>query len=65
MPAEELEWLATTAFNHAVDCYTARQDERSRQWASKALNLAHYCDDHGGLEGLLHEKLLSLRFDAK
>ena len=64
MPTEELEWLATTAFNHSVDCYTLRQDEKSKKWASKALKIAQHCKDGGILEGMLHKNQLSLRFDA-
>jgi hypothetical protein len=61
---EELEWMATTAFNHSVDCYSTNQDELSKQWASKALSLAHYYLDGGRLEKILQEKYLTLRFDT-
>ncbi|KAJ9649388.1 sporulation-specific protein 22 [Coniosporium tulheliwenetii] len=39
-PQEELEWLAATAFNKAVDFYCVDDDARCRLWAEKALNLA-------------------------
>lgn len=39
-PGDELEWLASTAFNHAVDLYCAGQVEQCREWAERALNLA-------------------------
>ncbi|KAK0732676.1 meiosis protein SPO22/ZIP4 like-domain-containing protein [Apiosordaria backusii] len=55
-PEEELEWMAATAFNHAIDCYSAHEMERSREWAMKAIKLAGYCQDDGGLEGTLRAK---------
>lgn len=39
-PTEELEWLATTSFNRAVDFYCAGDDGSCRIWAEKALGLA-------------------------
>ena len=39
-PAEELEWLATTTFNKAVDFYCASQSAECRRWAEKALSIA-------------------------
>lgn len=62
-PEEELEWMATTAFNHAIDCYSAHQADRAKEWAAKAINLAHYCPD-GGLEDILQDKYLRLSFDG-
>lgn len=55
-PAEELEWLATTGFNHAVDLFAMRQDEQCKRWALIAISLAHYCGDGGRLESTLYEK---------
>ncbi len=65
MPREETEWLATTAFNHAVDCYFAKQDEVCKKWAFKAFELAHLVADGGRLEEVLHERFMRLRFDVK
>ncbi|KAK4157665.1 meiosis protein SPO22/ZIP4 like-domain-containing protein [Chaetomidium leptoderma] len=62
-PEEELEWMATTSFNHAIDCYSAQEIERAKEWATKAINLAHYCHD-GGLEEILQNKYLRLSFDG-
>ncbi|KAL2135925.1 hypothetical protein VTI74DRAFT_6308 [Chaetomium olivicolor] len=62
-PEEELEWMATTAFNHAIDCYSAHEIERAKEWATKAINLAHYCND-GRLEEILQSKYLRLSFDG-
>ncbi|KAH7351006.1 meiosis protein SPO22/ZIP4 like-domain-containing protein [Rhexocercosporidium sp. MPI-PUGE-AT-0058] len=63
-PADELEWMATTAFNRAVDFYCAGDDEIAKDWAGKALNIAQYCSDEGSLERLLHSKLLELKFGS-
>ncbi|KAK4133190.1 SPO22-domain-containing protein [Trichocladium antarcticum] len=63
-PEEEIEWMATTAFNHAIDCYSAHETERSKEWAGKAINLAHYCSDPR-LEEILQDKYLRLSFDKE
>ncbi|KAK4204676.1 meiosis protein SPO22/ZIP4 like-domain-containing protein, partial [Triangularia verruculosa] len=55
-PEEELEWMAATAFNHAIDCYGANERERAKEWAGKAIKMAGFCRDGGGLEGLLKGK---------
>ena len=59
-PGEEVEWLATTAYNHALDCYGALLDDKAREWASKAVALAHYCNDGGTLTGMMHAKLAEM-----
>ncbi|KAK0108931.1 hypothetical protein ONS96_002768 [Cadophora gregata f. sp. sojae] len=63
-PSEECEWMATTAFNRAVDLYCAGDDQNAKDWADKALNIAQYCLDEGNLERLLQSKLLELNFSA-
>ncbi|KAG9232181.1 meiosis protein SPO22/ZIP4 like-domain-containing protein [Amylocarpus encephaloides] len=60
-PSEELDWMATRAFNHAVDLYCLDQDDACRNWASKALNIAHFCNDNGALEAFLRERFAVLR----
>ena len=62
-PEEELEWIATTSFNHAIDCYSTHDIDRAKDWATKAINLAHYCHDKQ-LEGILQNKYLRLRFEG-
>ncbi len=47
-PPEELEWLATTAFNRAVDFYCASDDDGCKRWAEKALTLAGLLDQSAG-----------------
>lgn len=61
-PEEELEWLATTAFNRAVDFYLESADRESRQWAEKALDLATVMRD-GGLKRVLRSKAEELEWD--
>jgi hypothetical protein len=62
-PTEELDWIATKAFNHAVDLYLGQQEEACKVWASKAINVAHFVDDRGNLEQFLQEKLAGLLLD--
>lgn len=54
--------MATTAFNHAIDCYSAHEAERAKGWATKAINLAHYCKDRR-LEEILQSRYLRLSFN--
>ncbi|KAL8780846.1 MAG: hypothetical protein Q9194_000700 [Teloschistes cf. exilis] len=44
-PTEELEWVATTAFNRAVEFYSTSQDKTCRRWAEKAISLAELNND--------------------
>lgn len=39
-PAEELEWLATTLFNLAVDFFVDENDDGAKQWSRKAVEVA-------------------------
>ena len=59
-PSTELEWLATTSFNHAVDYYVQENDDLCRMWAEKALTLADWAEDGGGLKNVLMEKYKGL-----
>jgi hypothetical protein len=61
-PAEELEWIATTSFNRAIDFYCATDDEACKNWAGKAITIASFCPDDGALQNLLQEKLLGLNW---
>jgi hypothetical protein len=74
-PSEELEWLASTAFNHAVDLWFAgvedqangqeEGNEQARVWAEKALMLAGSVGGVGdGMQGLhkvLRDKWMKLK----
>lgn len=57
-PTEEVEWIASTAYNHSIDLWCRDQAEACRWWATKAISLAHYSDDGGQLEARLHESYL-------
>ena len=59
-PTEELEWLATTTFNRAIDFYCSSQDGECRRWAERALTLESLCNDGGALHGVLQEKFQNL-----
>ncbi|KAK6429054.1 sporulation-specific protein 22 [Oleoguttula sp. CCFEE 5521] len=59
-PEEELQWLATTAFNRAVDLLASDERKEAEGWVSGALNLARYADD----SGLLHKHLTRNRDEA-
>ncbi|KAF6237882.1 hypothetical protein HO173_004083 [Letharia columbiana] len=59
-PPEELEWLATTTFNRAIDFYCTSQDVPCRLWAEKALALSNLCEDGGALHEVLQQKYQGL-----
>ncbi|KPI44836.1 uncharacterized protein AB675_2353 [Cyphellophora attinorum] len=54
-PADELQWLATTLFNLAVDLHFANQPDLASQWARGAIELADilalYLDGKSGGSG--------------
>jgi hypothetical protein len=54
-PKEELEWLATTIFNLAVDLYVAEKDDAGQEMAARSLLFATVMEDKG-LEGMLRDK---------
>lgn len=62
-PDDELEYLATTAFNKAIDYYCIEDDESCKRWAEKAIEVATFLRDGGALAGLMQERLLGLNFD--
>ncbi|KAL8643064.1 MAG: hypothetical protein Q9228_000303 [Teloschistes exilis] len=62
-PTEELEWVATTAFNRAVEFYSTSQDKTCRRWAEKAISLAELNNDGGLLHQLLQSKYMDLAWD--
>lgn len=55
-PGEELEWLATTIFNLAVDLYLAEKDDSGKQMAGRSLLFATAMEDRG-LEVILRDKM--------
>jgi hypothetical protein len=60
-PPTELEWLATSAFNHGVDYYVQENDKECKKWAEQAFVLAQWLEDDGALRDLLMEKCASLK----
>lgn len=52
-PEDELQWLATTAFNKAVDLLAAEERQAAEQWMEAALDLARYAADNGSMHALL------------
>jgi hypothetical protein len=70
-PAEELEWLATTLFNLAVDYYVSEKEEQGAKWARKAVKLAHIlatswdADDGGLLVSVLRGKMAELGWGVR
>ncbi|KAI7285102.1 hypothetical protein KC345_g1898 [Hortaea werneckii] len=55
-PAVELTWLATMAFNKAIDCLATGDYGGCQSWANAALELAYYADDNGSLHAHLTAK---------
>ncbi|TEA13067.1 Zinc cluster transcription factor acuM [Colletotrichum sidae] len=65
-PREELEWLVAESFNMAVDVYRSGQaDDECDSWADLAMNLAHYANDDGALEKMIHDRRMKLNFDVR
>ncbi|PNY23779.1 Uncharacterized protein TCAP_06278 [Tolypocladium capitatum] len=62
-PSAELEWLVATTFNHAVDFYARGEEDPCHRWALKAMDLAEYVGDGGGLAAMLQDKFAKLRFE--
>lgn len=63
--AVELEWLAATTFNHAVDFYSMGDESNCRLWAEMALSLAGEASDEGSLATMLREKYASLSWETE
>lgn len=55
-PFEELTWLATMAFNRAVDSLAAGDNGGCKTWADAALGLARWSSDNGALHANLTHK---------
>jgi tetratricopeptide (TPR) repeat protein len=55
-PSEELEWLATTTFNLAVDLYVQEEDEQGKKMAGRALGFADGIIN-GGLAKMLRGRM--------
>jgi hypothetical protein len=55
-PDMELHWLATTAFNRAVDLLTEGESASCAPWLDGSLELARYSADNGALHASLTSK---------
>lgn len=55
-PFDELCWLASSAFNQAVECVSSGACESAPPWMEAALELARYADDNGSLHAHLTSK---------
>jgi hypothetical protein len=64
-PRTELEWLASTTFNHAVDYYLQEDDVKTKKWADQAFIVAQWIDDKGAMRDFLMERFAKLRFGEK
>ncbi|KAJ0124698.1 Testis-expressed sequence 11 protein [Diaporthe amygdali] len=63
-PPEEIEWLASAAYNHSIDLWGRHERTRCTWWAQKAMSIAHFCDDEGHLEKTLQGKYANLKLDV-
>ncbi|RDW90401.1 uncharacterized protein DSM5745_02176 [Aspergillus mulundensis] len=65
-PKDEVQWLATTAFNRAVEFFLISADGDCRRWAGKAIGLADLIgDDRGELGRLLRKNFAKLQPSSK
>jgi hypothetical protein len=62
-PKTELEWMATSAFNRAIDYYVGDNDANCKLWAEKAITVAQWLEDGGQLRDTLMEKFAALQLD--
>lgn len=58
-PAEEVEWLATTTFNRAIDAYCVSEEEKAQHLANIAVDFAECLAGFDG--GTLREALIARR----
>ncbi|CAN9168411.1 unnamed protein product [Alternaria alternata] len=61
-PKTELEWLACTLFNRAVDYYLQENDDATRKWADQAFLVAQCIDDGGATRNNLMSRFARLEF---
>jgi hypothetical protein len=62
-PKTELEWMATSAFNLAIDYYVADDDANCTLWAEKAMTVAQWLEDDGQLRDTLMKKYAALQLN--
>ena len=59
-PAEDLDWIIATTFNHAIDILARGDEDLCQQWAMKALDLTEHMDDNGDMRDMLRERVVKL-----
>lgn len=59
-PDDELEWLATTVFNCAIDALCACREQDYNQLAEHAIMVAERVGDRGALRKMLEHKMAAL-----
>lgn len=59
-PPAELEWLATTAFNKAVDAFNLNDDAAKESWGMAAIALAEKARDEGVLADVLRDSFAKM-----
>jgi hypothetical protein len=64
-PKTELEWLATTTFNRAVDYYLQEDDEKAKRWAEQAFVVAQWMEDEGAMRDFLMGKYSNLKLSEQ
>lgn len=62
-PPTELEWLATSTFNRAVDYYLQENPAKCKKWAEQSFVLAQQLEDDGLVREFLLEKYSGMQFD--
>ncbi|KAM3419440.1 hypothetical protein BST61_g5366 [Cercospora zeina] len=55
-PESELQWLATTGFNHAIDLILAGKLQNAKAWLEDAVEVARWAQDNGVLHAMLSSK---------
>lgn len=55
-PESELQWLATTGFNHAIDLMAETNEDDAVNWMESALEVARWSQDDGSLHAILTGK---------
>lgn len=59
-PKEEVEYLATSTFNRAIDAYIASDREGCSRLGQIAVELAESMADDGAMKGIMTKRLVSL-----
>jgi hypothetical protein len=60
-PKTELEWLASTVFNRAIDYYLQENDDATKRWADQAFIVAQWIDDGGATRDNLMARFANLK----